>query len=648
MTKSQEKKDKAKDEDSASHSFPGLVRTALKILDNHDPDGATKKNGLGFNKNDGESARRLLQEDDWNEDDVDEAFDIARHYSKTQLKEKWPDITKAMKIYIQEQKKRKKDQMPEGSWNPVEFVDDIAVTYTGWHEGKPYKLKVMETAKDVSYFLQKITLRNFEDRQIESKIRRLKIDGMDMVEFQGEVFSKNDFVNMMVFPSNCNLFTECVNALPIDQQEYREPKLYKENGFIRFPEKFYARRNDSYQRILKDALNVGPVDPEIYHEALSLMAKHPKQLTLHYAIIGANIINVIGFEDYLNTLDVIGASDSGKSFAIDITLQICYGISNAKIQDDALNSGFRHHNIAGSTNLPVHLEEASLNSNSLKRLKSMGKNIRGNADKSLTVYEVQITFIFSRNTESDDVKNIDPNEKKAQDKRIHKFLFLKEDVVSDNTEKIEGANFIQKIRGMSGGLLYEKLKKKSILEIQKKYQELKAKESKPEHVISLLGAWIMDNPGFVPVVTEIQPPTILDEFFDKILDTWHRIVMMSERTIDGGDRFKGNYEDNTMRTNIFLDEYTHVFKITATGFNLIKKSFGYTGGAETFARAYNFEYKNVWFGNHNPKSIVGEILAEYFKAKETAPKRELTKEEKKKRELDAILGDEPQSYVEDE
>ena len=216
MTKSQEKKDKAKDEDSASHSFPGLVRKALKILDNHDPDGATKKNGLGFNKNDGESARRLLQEDDWNEDDVDEAFDIARHYSKTQLKEKWPDITKAMKIYIQEQKKRKKDQMPEGSWNPVEFVDDIAVTYTGWHEGKPYKLKVMETVKDVSYFLQKITLRNFEDRQIESKIRRLKIDGMDMVEFQGEVFSKNDFVNMMVFPSNCNLFTECVNALPID------------------------------------------------------------------------------------------------------------------------------------------------------------------------------------------------------------------------------------------------------------------------------------------------------------------------------------------------------------------------------------------------------------------------------------------------
>lgn len=614
---------------SLSGKFEDLVRNALEILDQDDPDGARVRNGAGFNKKHGEPARILLEKDDWDDEDLTEAYNIAKYYKNTQLKEQWKEITQAQK------ERKKAEYMPDGIWNPIEFVNEDPVAYVGWYEGKPHKLRVVESAKDTNYVLQKITLRNYDDREIQNRIKRLKINGMDMVEFNEEIFTKNDFVNLMVFPSYCNLFTECVNALPIDDTEYKEPKFYKEDGYIKFPEKFYARRDDSYQRMLKDALNIGPVNPEIYNEAISLMSKHSKQLTLHYAIIGANVVNVLGIEDYLNTIDAIGESDSGKSFAVDVTLQLCYGIGNSKLQDDAMSSGFRHHNIAGSTNLPIHVEEAMMDERSLKRLKSTGKNVRGNSDKSLTVYRVEVTLIFSRNSESKDMKNVDPNEQKAINKRVHKFLFLQDDVIKDNQEKINGSKFIQKIKEMPGGLLYEKLKQKPIREIIKKYHELKAVETRPELVIAKLGAWIMDNTDFNPVVTEIQPPSILDEFFGKILDTWYRLNSSYE-VLNGQEvKFTGTQQDNQMRNNLFIDEDKKEFIVTANGFGEIKRLFGYTGSAESFAKSYGFEYKNVkksFIGGFARKCIVGKIPDEYFQDKTSGKKTQDSKPENKESE----------------
>ena len=621
-----------------------LLRSTLNYMNAEDSDGATEKNGVGFSKDDGKLAREILAKDKWEKEDVRDAFEILKHYKNTQIKDRWKDIALEYNKYMKEIKNEEKNEILEeierGNWTPIEFEDYAPITYAGWMDGQPYKLRIRETKDNISTLMQKITLRNYENQNIQAKIKRLKIQGNDAVEFQGEVFGKNEFVNLMVFPANCNVFTECVNALPIDEKEYREPKMYMENGFIKFPEKFYARRDDSYQKMLKDALKIGDVDPKIYQEAISLIAKRPKQLTLHYAIIGANVINIIGIEDYLNTIDAIGDSDAGKSFVIDTTLQICYGISNVKLQDDAMSSGFRHHNIAGSTNLPIHIEEANMDEKSLKRLKSTGKNVRGNTDKSLTVYNVETTFIFSRNSESKDIKNVDPSEQKAIAKRVHKFIFLKDDVVSDNSEKIIGSRFIQKIKEMPGGMLYEKLKSKPIREISQKYHELKSAETKPEYIISKLGAWIMDNPDFVPMVTEIKQPTILDEFFGKIQDEWHRIERMKDTTPDGADKFKGNYEDSQLRTNLELSENTREFAVSVTGFNMIKKSFNYSGSAENFAISYGFEYKNKRFSDTVQKAIVGVIPEDAVEAeanKDTQttkePEPEETEEKKEERDL---------------
>ena len=622
-----------------------LLRTALKYMNEEDSDGATEKNGVGFNKDDGKLAREILGKKDWEGEDITDAFEILKHYKNTQLKDRWKDIASQYNKYTKEIKSEEKNEILEeierGNWTPIEFENDIPITYAGWNYGQPYKLKIRESKDNVTTLMQKITLRNYENQNIQAKIKRLKIQGNDAVEFQGEVFGKNDFVNLMVFPANCNLFTECVNALPIDEEEYREPKMYMENGFIKFPSKFYARRDDSYQKMLKDALKIGNVDDKIYQEAISLLSKRPKQLTLHYAIIGANVINVIGFEDYLITVDVIGDSDAGKSFVIDVTLKLCYGIDiDGKIQNDSVGSAYRHHNIAGSTNLPIYIEEALLDHKSLSMLKSTGKNVRGRPDQTLKIYSVITTFIFSRNTESDDMKNIDPMERKAQNKRIHKFVFLKEDVITDSSEKMVGAEFLGKIKGSPGGLLYEKLKSKPIIEIVKKYKEIKSKESNIEKIVALLGAWIMDDTDFVPMVTEVKQPTILDEFFGIMMDYWDRNETQNWEYKDGNHRYIGNYSDNIMRTNLKLQENTREFAISVTGFNMIKKSFNYTGSAENFAISYGFEYKNKRFGDAVQKAIVGVIPVDVVKVeanKDTQttkePEPEETEEEREERDL---------------
>ncbi len=602
-------------------SFPELLRDAFQSLNSDDDDRATEKNHVGFNKDDGDPARALLNKEKWNDEDLKEAFRIASHYKKTQLKDRWSGILESRKRYFEDIKKEKK---PDGWWTPIEFENDVPIAYAGWFEGKPYKLKITESSDDVLEKRQKITLRNHDDEQIQSKIKRLMIDGTDMVEFEEEVFTKTEFVNLMVYPSNCNLFTECINALPLEKGRYREPKFFIENGHIKFPEKYFARRNDSYQKVLINALNIGPVDPELYQEGINLLRKHPKQLTLHYAIIGANIMNVIGYEDYLFTIDSVGETDTGKSFAVNLTLQMDYGISNANMNDDALRASFRHHAIANATNLPIYIEEAMMDERSLSRLKSTGKNVRGNMDKSLTMYDVLATFVFSRNTESKDVRNIDPIERKAQDKRILKFIFEKEDVITDEKEKSTGKDFFKLIEDAPGGMIYEKLKGITVTEIISKYRSLKQEEPNPIKAISLLGAWIMVDPDFKPEVTEPKQPTILDEFYSILRDEHERIEYVKGLSHDDQKDKMSTFLDKELTTNLGITASTNLgigigdetqeygFKLSVHGFNLIKKSLGYDGSASAFARSFGFEYKTVAIYTRHDKCIVGKIPKEYF------------------------------------
>jgi hypothetical protein len=294
------------------------------------------------------------------------------------------------------------------------------------------------------------------------------------------------------------------------------------------------------------------------------------------------------------------------------------------MNDDALRASFRHHAIANSTNLPIYIEEALMDERSLSRLKSTGKNVRGNMDKSLTVYDVLATFVFSRNTESKDASSIDPLERKAQDKRILKFMFERGDVITSEKEKSTGRDFLKRITDLPGGVIYEKLKGITVTEIISKYRSLKQdesiqsekdkKESSQIKVISKLGAWIMEDPDFKPEVTEPKQPTILDEFFSVIRDENERIMAM--RAYADEDKYKtGTFLDRELSTNLDIDP-NHEFKLTVHGFNLIKKSFGYNGNASAFARSYGFGYKTVSILGRHDKCIMDKIPKEYYGVKD--------------------------------
>ncbi|MGP6220914.1 hypothetical protein [Caldiplasma sukawensis] len=254
--------------------FPSLLRSVLEELNEYDPDRATQKNGVGFNRKDGEFARELLTKEKWDKKDVKTALQIAQHYKNTQLKDQWKKISEIKKEYLKELKARKKSQIAEGLWVPIKQEDDIDIAFLGWKDGWPFKRKIEQKRDDIIIIDEKVILKEDYGEPIQDLIKRFIGEyKREYIEFKGEVFTKPEFVNLMVYPSNVNNFTECLNALPIEPGEYREPNFYFKNDHILFPEKFYARRDDSYQKILKDALkikmneeNKREINMELYRE----------------------------------------------------------------------------------------------------------------------------------------------------------------------------------------------------------------------------------------------------------------------------------------------------------------------------------------------------------------------------------------------
>ncbi len=566
-------------------------------------------------------AESFLENNEWTNDDYNNVFKFINGYSDNLAKDVWSDILKAKITYIN----KKRSEGIAGAWTAIKWEDGNPIEFAGWdNDGRPYTIKKVFKTDGFHLIKTAITLKNYNNEPIKNNLKRLKIidndTNTDMLKFEDTIYAKSDFVLMMVYPSSVNSFTACIDALPIEEGEYREPNLYIENGIIKFPEKRYARNKDAYQIVILKGLNVGNINPELYNEGISMLS--PKQLTLHYAIIGANIINVLNYEDYPITIDAIGKSDTGKSFTIDMTFGMDYGIFLATMQDDTVSSPFRQKSFTGTTNLPIYIEEAKLNAEALGRLKSRGKNARGNRDQTMTIYNVTTTYIFSRNTESKDVKDLDATEKMAQDKRIYKFVFDDKDIIRDNKMKNKGSDFISRMNKSSGGMLYEKLKDKKASAIINKYKELKETEKDGRKVVALLGAWIMDAEGFIPVVSKIEVPEIIDEFFAKMLSLYYN-KEDAQHTQDGYKNL--SFMDKEMKNEFKIeqdkkDKKKWIFQITTTGFNIIKKGMNIKQSANSFAESNGFVNKITYIEGNRNRGISGNLpykYAEMLNEKET-------------------------------
>ncbi|MGP6220915.1 hypothetical protein [Caldiplasma sukawensis] len=159
-------------------------------------------------------------------------------------------------------------------------------------------------------------------------------------------------------------------------------------------------------------------------------------------------MNVLGINDYSITIDSIGNKDTGKSFSIVLALKWAYGIGEAILQDHAINSAFRYHATADSTNLVIYIEEAKIGAEGMSKLKSNALNIRGNPDKSMTVYGTNATWVLSRNSK-DNIMKLTREEREAQNKRIYEYYFGVDDVVRKEDQSI-GKEYMLKIKDEPG------------------------------------------------------------------------------------------------------------------------------------------------------------------------------------------------------
>jgi hypothetical protein len=518
--------------------------------------------------------------------------------------------------------KKKATGLPEGYWKPIKIVNGMETTFCGWKDKRPYLLNTSMKKEDLIYTFTVITLKNHDGENILDEIKKFRDPENELIEFKGEVFTKSEFTTHMVYPINVNHFTECLNALPVEEGEYREPKFYFEDDHILFPANFYARRDDSYQKILKNALKIGEINMELYEKGIEMLRKFPKQLTLFYSVIGANIVNILDINDYPITIDAVGHKDTGKSYAIDMALKLAYGIGEAILQDDAIKSAFRHHATANSTNLVIYIEEAKLSAEEMKKMKSKALNLRGNSDKSMTVYGTKTTWVLSRNSK-DDGSTLTKDEREAQEKRIYEYIFTEDDVVPAEIQAI-GKDYKDKIKDEPGGLLYKKVKEKTITEMKKKYFELlntNEESMANQKRIARFGAWIMDDPDFEPVVSEIKPPNILDDFYSILIGLFNRKIYLSN--ID--HEYITNQRDKNFKTEFdVIDLSTNEFYLTVTGYKLLQKEMSELKNmtATEFAKFCGLKLTKdgtlppKWFNGTNQRVLTGKIPDEFFREDE--------------------------------
>ena len=608
------------------------ILKGLRFLAGLDEDRASVENEQGFNKLDSEIGHTLAEKERLTKEEHAFAKNLLKKYKKQLSAQLLLDILNS-KFSAESAHDEGKKAMPDSEgWQVFSFTNDEPTAWAGWRDGEPYIRQLRDSADgDFSINEKKITLKEYDGKPIKDMILRAKSEeGKDLIEFEGEVFQKPDFVAKMVYPGNVNNFTECLNALKVSDKVFRGPSFYIEDDQIKFPENFYAIHENSYSMQLKKNLKIEPVNEATYREGKGLLMKYPKQLTLRYACVGANIINVLKINDFPITIKAIGKSDTGKSFAIRFSLKIDYGISEAILNDDAMDRAFRHHNIADSTNLIIYIEEAKIRDKS--KLKSFAKNLRGNLDKSLTIYGVSMTLVLSMNTDEDIV---DPVEKKAIDKRVLEFRFDDIDVVPES-ERLLGDEYREKIKEMGGGLLYEKLREKPISEIKEKYFQLLRECNRDFRFITAkLGAWVLDDDAsFQPVISEDVESTAKEEFIDKIVSAYRRIESMKGWRGDFDNR--STFEDRQLNNELEVDTEKLEFKITVTGFNYVKKQLGITLSARKFAESYEFQYGDFSISGQRGKIIKGPVPKEYADEK-IVNSNENVQKDKTKSELDDIL-----------
>ncbi len=114
------------------------LREALESLRSDDSDKASVKNKIGFNREDGPIADNILEHEEWTDEYVAAAFEVVKHYSKTQVdRNLWKKILNLKNKSEPEKRDKGHNGSEKSDAESLEFLldENIAVKLT---EGKFY------------------------------------------------------------------------------------------------------------------------------------------------------------------------------------------------------------------------------------------------------------------------------------------------------------------------------------------------------------------------------------------------------------------------------------------------------------------------------------------------------------------------------
>ena len=449
------------------------------------------------------------------------------------------------------QKKEDKELLSKSEVIAINDVDDIIFWRTkdtdkigkiGWIPGPqslygmPYTMHKTSKGK---YKFANITLSNFDALKypdgLRPHIHKVKNpDGSSAFLFEGKKYTQEELVKWFKPDSvkNRDFFRYALQCLRVEDQTIFEPYVIEKEDHLFFPDikNIYADPNNQFQIDYVNNLRIGEVNQEFIQQGRDLLKKHKKQLMIYLLVPAQVVVNLLGIEDFLYTLEIISERDTGKSFAIRVALHHFEGIIDV-LKGDILNTAFRNSKLLSGTNLSLYDEEGELSSKIKRSMKSSGTTARGKQNLTIEKYKQSASLILSANSsEVDD----NQDEQKAIDKRFLQVFLNKQDIVPEE-ERTIGKKYVKRMKRENGGLLFtEILKKHTISELEDKYYELDTKYQNRLELLLHFGEFLTDINYEFPI-----------DFGDKEEENWLRIFF--EWTISLPEYYKQRSIQNNLR-----------------------------------------------------------------------------------------------------
>ena len=442
--------------------------------------------------------------------------------------------------------------------------------------------------------------------------------GYSLFLFDGEVYTQEELLDKLAGPHTRDSLKTALRLLKLSDKKLRPPLFYIEDDQIKFPQNYYAYKENDMQKWIVEHLKVGDgldeIDNELLEAYITMVRQHMHQYTTLRLALGGFFVNILDLKDYKYLINLVGKSGSGKSFVIDGMNMLYFGLypnvnePAVKLRSDSLDSAFRDQKIREAWNGPIYIEEAE--NRSMRRIKSTGISVRGTASQRMKLSKAVALIIFSGNSYVEDGNY---QEQEAIERRVRTIYFGDSDAIPHQV-RVEGEKLMKKIKDTKkGGIIYSIIKSHKVSDLEDTYYKL-LKEYDEDGALIRLAEHIM---GWEPMDYDLGEKPENDDvslFKHFIVEAWHRIKMFHQT---GGQDHLLTPTEKALLSRLEVEENDEgwTFQISTDGYEEVKKTRGLKMNATAMARAFgNKKLNNIYFsfarGEKPPQGFKGIIKQE--------------------------------------